>query len=106
MAQMDIATLYSSPESLKMIKANAEFEIDEALMDTLVATYVQQQLKPQLENGWITQEEYEMHSEQASHDLIESFVAQGWLVKDGSTYQANFELDEGVAEFNDQQIRL
>lgn len=104
-AQMDAATL-NSPNSLKMIHANAEFEIDEALMDTLVGTYVQQQLKPQLANGWITQEQYEMHAEQMSHDMIESFVTQGWLVKDGDQYQANFELEEGVAAFNDQQIKL
>ncbi|MBM6550907.1 YdgA family protein [Marinomonas ostreistagni] len=97
----------NSPDALaQMVQAGAEFEIDEALAETLVNAFMQMQLQPQLERGWMTQEEFDAQSEQATRNMLESFIAQGWIVKDGDAYTADFELENGQMAFNGQAMNL
>lgn len=103
----DVDVLTSNPYAwLPLIQADAALEVDQPLVDKIASYFLAEQLKPMLEQGQMTQEEYDTTMEQAKQQMISGLMAQGLLEKRDDTYVSNFLMEDGKATLNGQPIPM
>lgn len=104
---LDVNQLFNNPMYLaQQVQADASLQIDQELLQGLTKQYLEQQLQPNLDMGYMSQEEFDQAVAASTEQVIQSFVAQGLLEQRDDVYVSNFVMNNGEMTLNGSAMNL
>lgn len=85
---------------LPLIKADAHLELDQAVVSTLAEQYIAMQLQPRLQQGLMSQAQYDRMVEQSREQILAQIELMGFITKKGDRYESSFDFSQGRATLN------